>query len=290
MYSPLIIAYLFFGGSAGGMLLVMSLWSLFFYRTSRARRDRLLCAFSSLQKRTYPIGCVLLIVAFLCLLGDINYLDRAFLVFLHPHATPITFGAYFLAVEFILALLLAIANTLEPLIFSGKIRGILEGFLAVSSIAVMVYTGIYLYSIIDVPLWNTPLLIILFFLSSLSSGISATLLVDYFADGSTLLLRAAKPLQKSHLITIGLESLTSVAYGAYLLATPRAVGSLALLTAPDTAPILFIGFIGFGLVAPFTMEAYTLMRKECRTIPVSDFVCLLGGFCLRWCVIMCATH
>lgn len=290
MYGPLIITYLFFGGSAGGMLLVMSLWSLFFYHTSQLRRDRLVCAFSSLQKRIYPIGCILLFVSLLCLLGDINYLDRAFLVFLHPHATPITFGAYILAIELILTLLLAIANTFAPLIFSGKVRGILESLLALSSVAVMVYTGIYLYSIIHVPLWNTPLLILLFFLSSLSSGISAALLVDYFADGSTLLLRAAKPLQKSHLITIGLETLTTIAYGTYLFMTPRAASSLALLTTPTIAPIFCIGFIGFGLVVPFSMETYTLLRKECRTIPVSDFVCLLGGFCLRWCVIICATH
>lgn len=290
VYGPLIIAYLFFGGTAAGALLVMAWWSLRFYRRGNHPSERMAYAFASLQKRVYPIGFMLLLVSMLCLLGDMNYLERAFLVFTRPHATPITFGAYALAVEMVLAALLSIANILQPLFFTGKVRRFLEILTVPCSILLMVYTGIYLFSIMGVPLWNTPWIIPLFFCSSLSSGISAALLVDYFADGSTLLLRAAKPLQKAHMTCIFIEALVTVAYGAAMVLTPGAEGSLTLLLSPNIAPVFLVGFTGFGMAVPFCMESYTLLRKECRTIPVSDFVCLVGGFCLRWCVIMCATH
>ena len=51
-----------------------------------------------------------------------------------------------------------------------------------------------------------------------------------------------------------------------------------------------IGVIGMGIALPFTLETYSITRKECRAIPVSDFVCLLGGLCLRYCLITCGAH
>ena len=290
MYGPLIIAYLFFGGTAAGAMLVMAWWSLRFYRKANRPTSRMARAFAAMQQRVYPIGFVLLLVSMLCLLGDMNYLERAFLVFTRPHPTPITFGAYALAAEMVLAAALSVANILQPLFFTGKVRRFLEILTVPCSVLLMVYTGVYLFSIMGVPLWNNPTIIPLFFCSSLSSGISAVLLVDYFADGSTLLLRAAKPLQKAHMTCIAAEAIVAIAYGASLALDPAAEASLSLLTSPGIAPVLLIGFAGFGMAAPFCMEGYTLARKECRTIPVSDFVCLVGGFCLRWCVIMCATH
>lgn len=290
MYGPLIIAYLFFGGTAAGAMLVMAWWSLRFYRKTNHPSSRMAHAFSSLQKRVYPIGFVLLVVSMLCLLGDMNYLERAFLVFTRPHPTPITFGAYALAVELVLAAALSVANTLQPLFFTGKVRRFLEILAVPCSILLMIYTGVYLFSIMGVPLWNSPWIIPLFFCSSLSSGISAVLLVDYFADGSTLLLRAARPLQKAHMTCIAIEAVVTIIYGVSLALNPGAESSLELLASPAVAPVFLIGFAAFGMAVPFCLEGYTLMRKEWRAIPVSDFVCLVGGFCLRWCVIMCATH
>ena len=290
VYGPLIIAYLFFGGTSAGALLVMAWWSLRFYRKGAVHSDRMAVAFASLQKRVYPIGLVLLGVSLLCLLGDMNYLERAFLVFTNPHATPITFGAYALAVEMLIVGALSIANVLSPLFLPGTVRRVLEILCIPCSIFLMVYTGIYLYSIMGVPVWNTPWIVPLFFCSSLSSGISTVLLVDYFADGSTLILRAARPLQKAHMTCIFVEFLVTVAYMVTLAATPGAAPALALLNSKELLPVAVLGFAGMGMAVPFCMEGYTLARKECRTIPVSDFVCLVGGFCLRWCVIMCATH
>ena len=73
-------------------------------------------------------------------------------------------------------------------------------------------------------------------------------------------------------------------------ANPKAAASLALITSPDLLPVSILGVIGLGIVIPFLVELYALLRKDCRTIPVSDFVCLVGACCLRWIVIVCGVH
>lgn len=45
-----------------------------------------------------------------------------------------------------------------------------------------------------------------------------------------------------------------------------------------------------GLVVPLALETYALTQKSWRAIPVSDVICLIGGFCLRWCLIMGGAH
>ena len=71
MYGPLIIAYLFFGGTAAGAMLVMAWWSLRFYHKANRPTSRMARAFAAMQQRVYPIGFVLLLVSMLLVKGTL---------------------------------------------------------------------------------------------------------------------------------------------------------------------------------------------------------------------------
>ena len=51
--------------------------------------------------------------------------------------------------------------------------------------------------------------------------------------------------------------------------------------------------IGVGVMAlgvPFATEAFAAIAKTRRAFPACDFICLVGGFILRYCVVFCGTH
>lgn len=281
---------MFLGGASGGAFFVMAAWSLGFYRRMHAYHPRLVRAFKSLQTCVYAIATAMLIAAMACLLWDLLYPERALLIFLRPRFTVLTFGAFSLAAELAIGTALAIANVFDVAFLNGRIKRILEVLCCICSVAVITYTGVFLASNASVPFWNTGALIGLFVFSSLSSGISTVLLIDYFVQGQTLLLRAARPLQKCHLACLALETAFLGAFLMHTFTTSAAAKSMALLLEPNTLATAVIGVVGMGIATPFLLELYALTQKECRTIPVSDVVCLIGALLLRWCVIACGVH
>jgi formate-dependent nitrite reductase membrane component NrfD len=142
----------------------------------------------------------------------------------------------------------------------------------------------------SVPFWNNWALVALFLFSSLSCGVSVVLLTDYFIKDQTLLLRAARPLQKAHVTILLLEALSLAAFLVLVFLSPAATKSIALLMQPDMLATAAIGVIGMGIVIPFFLESFNLLTKPYRTIPVSDVICLLGGFFLRYVIILCGVH
>lgn len=280
--------YLFLGGAAAGALFVMSAWSFAFRRSENPAR--LLTAFESLRRRTYTVGFLLLAFAMICLLGDLGNPGRALMVFFLPHPTVITFGAYTLAIEALLAaLLLAASLPNSPLALRGRWLDIVEALCCIGALATMAYTGIFLFQG-SIPFWNHWSIIVLFVFSSLSSGVSVVLLIDWFTQGQSLLLRATKPLQICHVACLAAEVVFLTLFVNAAFRNPLADASLNLLMEPEMLAIAGVGVIGMGIALPIALETYSIIRKECRAIPVSDFICLLGGLCLRYCLITCGVH
>lgn len=285
----LVILYLFLGGAAGGALLVMSAWSLAYYR-SRNRSFRFRRAFRSLQKAVYVIATLMLICSVLCLVWDLWHPERALLMFTRARPTILTFGAFVLAATGLVGFALAASNLLNLRLVGGRARKALEAICCPLAACVMLYTGAFLANNASVPFWHTWTLLPLFFFSSLSSGISVVLLIDYFVQHQTLLLQAARPLQRVHLVCLALEAVLLALFALHAFETPRAANSLSLLMEQSMLSTAIIGVLGFGLLVPFLLELYSLRRTTCRTIPVSDVVCLMGCLCLRYVIAMCGVH
>ena len=154
----------------------------------------------------------------------------------------------------------------------------------------MGYTGVFLYSNIGIAFWHSLALIGLFFCSALSSGLSLVMLIDYFSRGEAPHVNAVRSLQKWHLACLAAELAFLVIFLLAAKANPAAAPSLALLLSDAIFPTALIGVLGFGIALPFALETYALLCKEQRSLPVSDFVCLIGALCLRWTVIVCGVH
>ncbi|MDR1088955.1 MAG: polysulfide reductase NrfD [Coriobacteriales bacterium] len=290
LFDLMVILYLFLGGASAGALCIMSAWSIVFHRREKQHSERLNSAFKSLMARCYVICALLLVFSILCLIWDLGSPERVLLLFLRPHFTVLTFGAYALLLELLIVFLLAAANLFSLSFIGGRVRKLLEYLCCVVSFAIMLYTGVFLATNAAVPFWNTWALLVLFLFSSLSAGVSIVLLIDYFIKDQTLLLRAARPLQKLHVVVLLLELLSLAAFLTVVFLDPASQKSLALLLSPSMLSVVVVGVVGMGILAPFFLESYNLRVKPFRTIPVSDAICLLGGFCLRYVIIQCGIH
>lgn len=247
-------------------------------------------AFLALQARVYVLCLALLALSILFLFWDLGSPERVLLILFRPHATVLTFGALVLTAEAVLGALLAAASLLNLRVLQGHAKRTLEILACIVSLAVMAYTGVFLLGNIGVPFWNTWTIVGLFLFSSLSCGLTLMLLVDYFVQDQTLLLRAARPLQKWHLACLAGEAIFVALFLLAAFDNPAAAGALEILRSPDMLPAAVIGVLGFGIVAPAACEIYALTRQDCRTIPVSDALCLAGGLILRFCIIACGIH
>lgn len=133
---------------------------------------------------------------------------------------------------------------------------------------VIAYTGVLL-SNTNQPLWTTMLLPVLFVVSAIFTGISATRLV------STLLGKETPgELGKASLI---LAVMQAVALIGFLVTVPAGIlvsGSLALW--------FWVGVVLIGLIVPFVLELLALKSKGATSLVLVSTVCvLLGGLVLR---------
>lgn len=265
----------------------------FFARKTAApfsQEQRFFQAFASLQARVYTLCLALLILSILFLFWDLGNPERVLLILLRPHATVLTFGAIFLSIETILGLLLVAATVFRASVLRGQAMRTIEILTCIFSIATMAYTGVFLFGNIGVAFWSSWTIVGLFLFSSLSCGLTLMLLVDYFIQDQTLLLRAARPLQKWHLVCLAGEALFVALFIAAAANNSAAAGGMEILLSPKMLPTAVIGVLGFGIAIPAISEIYALARLDCRTIPVSDAICLAGGLILRFCIIACGVH
>ena len=150
----------------------------------------------------------------------------------------------------------------------------------------MVYTGLLLGAIRPIPFWKTPVLPVLFTVSSLSTGVMA---VDLVAT----LARLAEPpalaaLRQADLALLALEAGVIALYLALGHATVAARAATALVTRGALAKRFWGGVVGAGLVAPFAiqlLEVSGVLPAGAAWTALSSGAGLAGGFLLRRIVI-----
>lgn len=161
------------------------------------------------------------------------------------------------------------------------------GLLALST---MVYTGLLLGAIRPIPLWSTPILPMLFLVSSLSTGVMA---MDLLLALSSPLTGSPpggilRTLRTADLLLLALEALVIVLYVSLAHATVAARASRALLTAGVLAPRFWGGVVLAGIAAPFVIqlaEVTSSVPGEQGWVIASSGLGLLGGLFLRQVVI-----
>lgn len=171
-------------------------------------------------------------------------------------------------------------------------------------ISVAVYTGILLGAMPSRPFWNSPILALLFLLSSLSTGVAAILLVRALVHRRSADLDRERQFQESgYLLTasdtllIGFELMVVFLFimFAYLTVGDVRHAVSVILLGGQLAAQFWLLFVLVGLVIPVLVELlyvipkllyykpYTAPRGVEIIVPV---VVLIGGFMLRYVVVV----
>lgn len=173
-------------------------------------------------------------------------------------------------------------------------------------IGVAVYTGVLLGAMPSRPFWNSPVLALLFLLSSLSTGVALILLARAILNPRTEKSATAHApnyhasgyiLTSSDLILLGIELVIVFLFimFAYLTVGDVRHAITVILAGGDLATLFWLGFVVIGLLVPAAIELYyvfprLLYHREYAPprgaeITVSVVV-LIGGFLLRYVVVI----
>lgn len=177
MLTSLNILYLFFGGTGAGMCIVLSCISLYALpKQARPQRTERSFAPTPRYRRFlgmgYCIATVVLILAIACLLFDMRRPNAALILIVKPVFNTVSIGAYSLGANIALGSFLALC-WLSAFLPPSIVVGTASALSIVSALITASYTGQLLSLFATAPFWQTPLIIALFVVSSISCGIAA---------------------------------------------------------------------------------------------------------------------
>ncbi len=220
--------------------------------------------------------------------------------------SPMSIGTWLLT--FFIGVSLAYAYTFVPNApFLGERQARLRKALAWVSvplgIATAVYTGILLGAMPARPFWNSPILALLFLLSSISTGVALILLArGILHRGRSPEIEQARResdylLTATDVLLIGFELMVIFLFLMYAQLTIGGVKEAVAVILPggDLAVLFWVGVVLIGLLIPALIELYYVVPKlvyhrgynapRIVDIAVSGAV-LLGGFLLRYVVLV----
>ena len=320
MFSELVIAYLFLGGTGGGACVVAGVLGLL--ADGADMRSSLPCRFRDEKGRVYgrffgwalPAALGALGLGILCLLADLGRPERLLLVLALNPATYLGVGAWALGLCAALALA-AVLLWRGVLALPLALVRVLHGALGLAGLVTVLYTGLLLSDMPSVPLWDTPWLVAVFALSGISCGI-ALVVASAVAGGSLgVFATVARRLLRFDSLVILLEVValggwlwavgTLAASSAEATATGAAAQtSLAALLSGESALWFWAALVVVGLAVPLVLEvllratrprfvAAADRRAKPRALPVASALTaslcvLVGGAALRYVAVAAA--
>lgn len=185
---------------------------------------------------------------------------------------------------------LALLRPISRLIRSfAPLSKTIETLLFILAIGVGVYTGFLLSAITKLPLWNTPILPILFLTSGFSSGIAANILVGLCCFKHLIHEENVKYLLVLDLRAVLFEiPLIAVLFlGLYFEGGASALVAKQALTTGQYALIFWLGVVGLGLLTPIAIALTALKNHAYRVgyIVANSLVVICGVVMLRYYIV-----
>lgn len=272
--------YLFLAGMGAGAYLVAILADLFLPKAVY------------LSKMGVVLGTLLVLAGIPFLILDLGQKGRFLRAGLNPRVAWIGRGFYILSFFIILGVI-HIAFWIWP--FTGLegnrlLRVILSIFNGMFAFGVTVYTGLLLKSMKSVHFWDTPLIVILFVISALSTGVISVLLPSLShlsrMEGGNAVLSF---LLRVDLLLIFLELLILAFYLVSMSGGSEAsMKSVFSLIRGDLKTLFWGGVIGCGLIIPFVLKLIEVFGTGFDfkgSVLVSGFLILTGGLLLRYSIL-----
>jgi len=242
--------------------------------------------------------------------GDIGLFFKWINLFLTINMSPMSIGSWILALCIIASVLYAYTFLAKEDGPGDDKKGLRRGLAWVGiplGIAVAIYTGVMLGAMPSRPFWNTPVLALLFLVSSLSTGVAGILLLKALfgehqpasapSGGDTDGNQATYQLAFSDVVLIGLEMLTIIMFimFAHLTVGNQAEAISIILPGGALSNMFWIGVVVIGLLLPVLIELRyvipALRNHQSYAMPrgTEVIVCaviLIGGFMLRYVVVV----
>ena len=277
VFGPLIVCYLFLGGTGGGALLALSCLEVANAPKIASRRLYLPREFFA---RAWSTCVVVLGLAVACLLADLGRIDRAIALFTSPVPSAITVGAWSLATALALAAAFAAVNVFdcgrarERIAIAGGVIGVIIGVL-------VAYAGVLVRGAVAVLAWHTPLLVALFSLSGASCGIALCLGSLAFVESRVPLVSPIYALARADSAIVVFEVVCLAAYIVWLWASPGTHDAAFALMTGSLRWKFWLALVVVGLALPLAMERFiTYGNSRTQLLPVALCV-FVGGLALR---------
>lgn len=282
----LTVIYLFSGGLGAGA-----------YFTSFAAEQGWLGAGSRLARIGYYIGAPIVACSALLLVWDLGQGFRKPWLLINIFSNPnsvMTWGVWILSAFMIVGLIkgfLTFKRISAPaaLTWAG----------AILALATAGYTGLLVAVVNAVPFWNDGIILLLFLVSALSTGLSAVALLASFTVRTK-----ANPAGESraHILLIAVELILVVIFLSLTLTGvkgPAGTESAKLLVSGGYKLVFWGYFMGLGLLFPlviFSLQNHRFRRQRKVRLTkhgsflsrVADFMVLIGGLSLRFLVVFAA--
>ena len=305
--------YLFVGGIVAGMMVIGGLAML---RLAKGEDTR---TFFSMQMPL--LGFMLMNIGMLALLLDLThrlYVWRIYLTF--QYLSPMAWGSWVLLVVYGVLMVSALIRLPDAWPWLGRTVPVLKTWSdvivarpawiralgwanLVLGIALGIYTGILLNTMVARPLWNSAILGPLFLVSGLSAGvavmhIAATLLQGRSAPQGMVggaFSALLQPMGPQHpekrtaeslvrydqmFLVAELVFITILLINLYTTSASHAVAASLITTGPY-ALAFWGGVVLVGVVLPLAWQGLELTHKVAHTV-VPAVLVLVGGFTLRW--------
>lgn len=305
--------YLFVGGMVAGMMVLAG------YAMLRAAKGEDTKTFFSIQ--TPLLGFMLLNVGMLALLLDLAHPLFVWAIYItFQPLSPMSWGSWVLLIVYGILLVSALVRLPESWPWLGERVPFLQkasdyfvqspprmralglaniGF----GIAVGIYTGILLNTMVARPLWNTAVLPLLFLFSGLSAAAAAVHLATVVFPGRPAprgliggaLAAMTQPIgpqmpEKRTIDTVIRADVAFLAVELVLIAllllslatsTLSHIEAVQLLFSGTYGLVFWVGVIAIGIVVPIVLQTLELSHRIPHTV-VPALLVLAGGFALRW--------
>lgn len=294
MFDILVTCYLFLGGAGAGSLIVLSVLELANAPralTVRIEKEATLRTLpSDFYLHAWPICLVVLLLGVACLGFDLGRFDRVLYLVVSARFSAISIGAYALAIALACAGFFTAVSLLDSFRIPRRVMQVIAGIGILSGIVTAIYTGILLQQMASVLFWNSFLLPLLFFLSSLSTGIACVFLAMAFTETRRPFARAVVRLARIDEVIIILEAVCLAVYLALAHSNPATTETAQAFLLGDLSAAFWLVLIACGLVLPFVLEWYISSDNFRYQLLWICLLVMIGGFTLRYCMVEAATY
>jgi len=229
-------------------------------------------------------GAIMVSIGAPFLILDLGIKWRFMYACLNPRTSWVARGFIILSV-FIVFGLLILAKSLLPFRWLNPESGlwlIPEGIAFVFAFATALYTGILLKATKSVPLWNTPLLPLLFLTSALSTGSMAIILSTLGTGLLSYHSGAMKVLMIGEQIFVVIEGIVLYLFlSRRYKASAQGKESVRLLMTGKLRYVFWQGIILLGFLFPIVLEWISKYYQNSALLFIAGLSLLTGGFFLR---------